>query len=208
MSKSPKRCASNVALIDMDGTVADYEGQLIADLSRMRAPCEPEITPRNLWKDIPHLEERIKAIRRQSGWWASLPPIQVSLDIVQMMYEMGFEVHVLTKEPMLTALAWTEKVEWCKRYLPYALPTITQDKSLVYGKILFDDYHDYMLPWLDARPRGLGLMLSSESNKRFRHRRVMKVPRRAGKKFFARLKEVLEQVMDREGREELKVNLR
>jgi len=34
-------------------------------------------------------------------------------------------------------------------------PNDSQKKSLVYGKVLVDDWPDYYLPWLGVRPRGL-----------------------------------------------------
>ena len=49
-----------------------------------------------------------------------------------------------------------EKVQWCDRHLadfPHQI-TITMDKGLVYGKLLVDDWPDYVLRWLRWRKRG------------------------------------------------------
>ena len=68
---------------------------------------------------------------------------------------MGFLLHVLTKGPKYTRAAWSEKADWCAENLPDALITVTQDKSLMYGRVLVDDYPPYFEKWLEVRPRGL-----------------------------------------------------
>jgi 5'-nucleotidase len=48
------------------------------------------------------------------------------------------------------------------------------NKSLVYGTFLYDDYLPYMEAWLKHRPRGLGIMPVTRSNRDFRHPQVVK----------------------------------
>ena len=52
--------------------------------------------------------------------------------------------------------------------------TITQDKGLVYGKVLVDDYPVYVVRWLEWRPRGLVIMPANPSNVRFTHPNVIR----------------------------------
>lgn len=64
-----------IALIDMDGTVADYEGQLLADLEHIRGPEEPVIT--NIWEHHgPHVTRRMSLIKNMPSWWKKLPVIE------------------------------------------------------------------------------------------------------------------------------------
>ena len=52
--------------------------------------------------------------------------------------------------------------------------TITRDKGLVYGKVLVDDYPQYIERWLKWRERGLVIMPANESNKYFNHQQVIR----------------------------------
>lgn len=160
------RHPENIALLDMDGTVCRMKEALDRDVTAVLQgqPVSPEVL------------DRIEAlIKRQPGWWRTLEPIGLGLAIAETLAHLGFRITVLTKGPKRAKNAWTEKFEWCEKYLPYANVTVTQDKSLVYGKILVDDYPEYMLGWLSRRPRGIGLMPAQEWNEKFSHPQVYKV---------------------------------
>ena len=45
---------------------------------------------------------------------------------------------------------------------------------MVYGKVLYDDYPEYMNQWIKNRPRGLGIMPSHSHNVDFQHPNVLK----------------------------------
>jgi hypothetical protein len=66
-------------------------------------------------------------------------------------------------------MAWTEKVQWCVEFIPDASITLTEEKAIVYGKILVDDYPPYFLPWLNVRPRGLVIAVAQPWNKDIEH---------------------------------------
>jgi 5'(3')-deoxyribonucleotidase len=159
----------DIALVDIDGTLADYDGQMLSDLERMRSPCESAITDLRAEEKHPHMAERMRLIRTRQGWWRNLPPIKSGLAVAKMMYDMGFCVHILTKGPRSATGAWTEKVEWSDDFVPFAKPMIVQDKSLVYGKVLFDDYPVYAEAWLKERKRGLCIMPDRPWNQGFEH---------------------------------------
>jgi 5'-nucleotidase len=143
-----------VALVDMDGTLCDYDGAMLRDLERLRSPGDPLVLPDN--DDMhPWLRERRDLIRRQPGWWRNLPKLKLGFDVFGELRELGFEVHVLTKGPVSTPSAWTEKLEWCQQHLEGVPVTMTMDKGLVYGKVLVDDWPPYVERWLQWRPRGL-----------------------------------------------------
>lgn len=156
---------NKIALVDMDGTIANYQEALTAEMIKLQAPGEP---PYQFYGERePHIEAREALIKRQAGFWRSLPKIQLGFDIVEDLRNIGYGLHILTKGPRTTISAWTEKVEWCKANLPDADITVTHDKSLVYGRVLIDDYPPYFLGWLKHRPRGLVICVAQECNEGF-----------------------------------------
>lgn len=166
--------SEKIALVDLDGTLVDYNGRMADDLAAMASPGEP------LWvsgmREVPAwIERRMDAIKRQPGWWLGLPDFRLGHDILGMLRDVGFDIHVLTKGPHRTTAAWTEKVEWCRSRLPADVKvTVTEDKGLVYGRVLVDDWPEYLLRWLERRPRGLGIMPTHDYNVGFRHERVVR----------------------------------
>lgn len=159
-----------IALVDLDGTLADYNEALERDLEAIRSPHEPVIDyDREYGKKTPYMKERIRIIRSQPGWWLNLKPIQKGFDILEELKKFGFTFHVLTKAPHSVPTAWTEKVQWCQEHLPNVDITISQDKSLVYGKILVDDWPPYADAWLEHRPRGLLIMPAQRWNEGYSH---------------------------------------
>ena len=171
------RDIEKIALFDMDQTLADYVGQLNRDLERLKAPQEPQI--KIFDRDTPeYLEQRMKLIKRQNGWWRNLPRLEIGFEIFRMAYNIGFDNQILTKGPKTTTSAWTEKVDWVRIELEEEYGQdfkvhITEDKGLVYGMVLCDDFPDYMERWLKNRPRGLGIMIKNEYNKDYSHDRVV-----------------------------------
>lgn len=138
---------TKVALIDMDGTVADYHGQLTKDLQGgTRTSAE---------------------MRSRPGWWENLPVIDLGMKTVELLHQMGYSLMVLSKGPYHDSQAWSEKVRWCRSHFPAewgVKVTLTEDKSLVYGQILVDDWPPYGIAWLERRPRGLLMVPASEWN--------------------------------------------
>lgn len=146
-----------VALVDMDGTLCDYEGAMSRDLERLRGPHEPPLEMKES-HSVPWLRERVELIRRQPGWWANLERLKLGFDVLEELRALQFEIHILTKGPAQATSAWSEKLQWCQRHVTDARVTVTMDKGLVYGKVLVDDWPEYILRWLTWRPRGLVIM--------------------------------------------------
>jgi 5'-nucleotidase len=161
-----------IALLDMDGTVADYAGQLATDLAPLMGPDEPKF---DMWDAPIHIQRRMWLIKKQPGWWLNLPRFEPGFEILEVLLSIGFKVHVLTKGPSHTTSAWTEKVEWCHKNLPKSVSTIiTEDaKDIIFGRVLVDDYVPFMEPWLKHRPRGVGIMPLDDGNKDFTHNQVV-----------------------------------
>jgi len=169
---------NRIALIDLDGTLADYDKAIRRDMELIRSPHEPpisgELVSFHKTNMPPYMKARAKMIRSQPGWWLNLEPLKYGFEVVELLKSYKFTLHVLTKAPHTVDGAWTEKVQWCKRYLPDTDITISQEKGLVYGKILFDDWPPYVVDWLKYRPRGLVIMIEHPWNKDFHHPQVIK----------------------------------
>lgn len=162
-----------IALFDLDGTLADYDEQLLKDLRSLASEYEPEPT---LYADIPYLEARRHVITSQVGWWLKLQKFQLGWDVLELVKEIGYSIVVLTKGPSTKHTAWAEKVEWCNLHLSeYADGvTITHDKGLVYGSVLVDDWPKYIEQWLKHRPRGLVIMPAHDHNSGYDHKNVIR----------------------------------
>lgn len=161
-----------VGLIDMDGTLYDYAGQLRRDLLKLKSPNE--ILPQNLWDEsLPWLKARMSLIKSQPGWWLNLPRLEPPLgwQIYEMAREIGFDIKIFTKGPASKSQAWAEKhtrilqdfgsdVSFCAD---------SENKSSVYGHFLCDDYTPYLSGWLNHRPRGLAIVIANQTNDYWDH---------------------------------------
>lgn len=148
-----------IALVDMDGTLCDYEGQLRREAA---AIVGPEV---NIHE--PKWEKLVDLIKQRPGFWRELPPLDFGFQVVDLLHQYSFDVHVLTKGPYRTTSAWTEKVDWCRKHLPNVPVTITENKGMVYGKVLVDDWIPYCEAWLKWRPRGKVIMPAHGYNEGF-----------------------------------------
>lgn len=183
----PKKQPKLIGLLDMDGTLCDHNGAFREALKPFIETfnVDPKKCPKFL-KDL---------VRSQPGFWRNLKPLELGMDIVNLLREHNFCLNVLTKGPSRTSIAWKEKMEWCREHMPDAAVTVTEDKSLTYGKILVDDWPRYAIEWLDNRPRGLVLMPAHEYNADFSHPQVVHVYE--DKRNWDEIKERVQQVVDR-----------
>lgn len=162
------KCPENIALLDMDGTVCDWHNQLQKDLKNVLGPDKDRLPAETLTK-IEHL------IRKQPGWYLGLEPLPLGFAIAELLREIGFTIMVATKATPKAANAWSEKAAWCMKHLPYASVTVSEDKTLLYGKILVDDYEKFADPWLKKRPRGYVILPDQPWNQGYEHPRVKRV---------------------------------
>jgi len=164
---------NKIALIDMDGTIANYEKGIRSGLDLLRSPGEP--IEEDIHNSSPWIEARCNLIKRQPYFWTNLERIELGFRVLDILRDSGYKLMVLTKGPTQTTSAWTEKRDWCHTHLPGVPVTITEDKGLVYGSVLFDDFPPYIEKWLEYRPRGRVLMLDYPYNKDFTHKNVLRV---------------------------------
>lgn len=165
----------NLALFDLDGSLANYDKAMMAALELLRSPGEEPIT--DLWasESMPWIKNRKDALSRIPGYWINLEPIPEGFAVYNAAIEIGFRTMVLTQCPAKKYYAAKEKIEWIHKHLGEDVPfDLTREKKGRYGKLLYDDYPDYMDQWLSKRPRGLGIMPVNESNKNYRHPQVIR----------------------------------
>lgn len=182
--------SEKVALIDLDGTLADYDGAMRRDMALISTPGE-EIA----WYDgaPAHMKARKTMIQDQPGWWLNLEPLPLGMQVVDIMGSLGFKMMILTKGPAKrNPNAWSEKVLWCRKHVPHIPVTIAADKGLVYGKVLMDDFPEYAERWLEWRKRGLVLMPAWPWNEGFSHPNVLRFTDKDLGEVRDRLKEIVE----------------
>lgn len=172
-----ERCKMAIALFDLDGTLADYSGQICHDYEALRYPEEPRVELDFHEDAIPYVRARLELIKRQPRWWANLPKFKLGFDILDIAHAVGFDIYISTKGPSTKPAAWAEKLEWChaniRRTIHWKM-IVSEDKSLVYGRVFVDDWPPYLEAWLEHRPRGLCIMPAHPYNKSFEHSNVVR----------------------------------
>jgi 5'-nucleotidase len=188
----------NTFLVDLDGSIADFDKRMKERLELLRGPGEPDYGDN--YDDVPsYIKARRDLIKRQPGFWRGLDRLDRGFEVVDYARSIGFRLNTLTKCPKKNPMAWTEKVEWCIENIPDALITLTEDKTNVYGKVLLDDYPPYFLPWLKVRPRGLVIAVAQPWNLGVTHPNLI----RYDGTNLDQVKEALDRAYRRVGRQSL-----
>ena len=175
-----------IALYDLDGTLADFDGAMEAGMRALAAPQELEAGqeiwfPREQATEPKHIKARRRAVKRQPGFWRDLPQLQLGMRLFREALRLKFVIDILTKAPRKNAPAWTEKVEWCEKNLPMEDEdneigiNLVTNKGRFYGRMLTDDYPPYIMKWLEHRPRGTVIMPACPWNADFTHPQVLRV---------------------------------
>jgi len=87
---------------------------------------------------------------------------------------LGYSNYVLTNGPAEPDTAWMEKKQWADdkaRDLPCI---VGRNKGLVYGRVLHDDWPEYIELWLAYRPRGLVIMPAHPYNLGYKHPNIVR----------------------------------
>lgn len=174
-----------IALIDMDGTLADYDLGMRTSLMELCSLEEavmfikPDIDLHRLEDKFPHWKARMDLIKQTPGWWERLPTLSIGIDVMLMCRKIGFDIHILTKGPKKTPSGWTEKLLWFNKHVLTKVPnagiTVTTTKGLTYGRVLVDDYPPYIEDWIAHRPRGLVIMPNQPWNRDFNHPQAIRI---------------------------------
>ncbi|HNC31944.1 MAG TPA: hypothetical protein PKX08_18170 [Cyclobacteriaceae bacterium] len=135
-----------IALIDLDGTLCDYQEMMSKRLLELR---EPSDNPEDELVEPPpqYILNRRQKIMTSPGFWISLRPIFAGIQLANLLTELKFDTYVLTKGPKNNPTAWSEKFEWCRIHVPHLKVIVSENKSLVYGDVLVDDWLPYVTQW-------------------------------------------------------------
>src|ERR1044071_7685603 len=109
---SPTGFKRPLALVDLDGTLADCSAAILERLAALR---QPDDSPDDELESEPpaHILARQQRIMSEPGFWRDLKPIPNGLRLVDLLLELEFDTFVFTKGPGDNASAWAEKFEWC-----------------------------------------------------------------------------------------------
>jgi len=154
-----------IALIDLGDTLADCAKALRETFAYMRQPDESE-GDETLIPLPSHLEARRQAVMTTPGFWRELQPRKEGFELLRILRDMGFRVHILTKGPYAAPHVWADKVAWCHAWLPDVPVIVTEDKSRVHGHLLVDDWLPYVKSWQRQWPTGLAIVPSQPWNVR------------------------------------------
>lgn len=178
MSEDPER----VCLFDLDGTLADFDGAMERGMRALASPMElahGDWFPREQSSEPDHIRSRRRMIKTQPGFWRNLEPLTTGFRLLHMALGHGFQISICSKAPRTNFPAWTEKIEWCHANLPMnqegIAVSLVENKGLVYGRVLVDDYPPYITGWLAHRPRGWVIMPAQSWNESFVADRVVRV---------------------------------
>jgi 5'-nucleotidase len=160
----PIKSAEPIALFDMDGTLADFDASMQRRLEELRSPGESPEADDTAFEEVPHVKARRRLIKSQPGFWRDLAPIRCGFQILEEARAQRFLCQILSKSPRKIPMAAGEKIEWCVKHVPDLPIVLSEDKGLVYGKLLCDDWPEYIERWLTWRPRGLVIAVAQRWN--------------------------------------------
>jgi 5'-nucleotidase len=199
--EKPKQSNETVSLVDLDGVLADYDGAMQKSLDSLSAP-EEKVEETGYHKPhSQHVWARMNLIKESGEWWENLPRFKLGFDVLDILRELDYYISILTQGPKANPVAWSHKVKWCFKNVPDLDITITRNKGLVYGKVLVDDYPEYIQQWLEFRPRGLVIMPAHKYNLNFKHPNAI----RYDGTNLDKVRTALEMVKNRKSGEELKL---
>jgi 5'-nucleotidase len=162
-------------LIDMDGTLVNYEDRLIEDMKKLMSPEEKE--PEDWLDELkPHLKARMTLIKSQPGWWRKLPPLKLGMDVFTLAQLMNFQIEILTKGPQSNRAAWAEKAECIDAFFgrEVIMNVVGKEKKNYFGHVLCEDWVPFLDDWLKHRPRGLGILIHNKKNADYKHENVIR----------------------------------
>lgn len=135
-----------ILLIDMDGVLADFEGQTQRKgrEAGLDAGQLALVATRTTWDmlDLPTLHvEPLRALWYAPGFFASMDPILGALDTTRDLMD-RHDVFFCSAPLPRHATCAQEKLAWLDAHLGHAASqrlVLTHDKTLVYGDVLVDD---------------------------------------------------------------------
>jgi hypothetical protein len=139
MSPGDPASGRRIALFDLGGTLCDCTERLRDGMSEFEAESRERLEQ--------DLEVRRRLVMGQPGFWCDLPRLPLGFELLEMVQQAGLDVFITTKGPSDAPQVWADKVTWCRRHIPGLPVVVTEDKSVVYGDLLVDDWFPYVEAW-------------------------------------------------------------
>lgn len=163
-----------IALVDMDGTLFDYEGSLKNELAKLRSPFEKEIGF-NFKENPKYIQNRIDLITGYESFWADMPKFKLGWDVLEILQDLDYQIDILTQGPRRNPVAWSGKKKCIDKHFGEDFNiTQTRNKGRVYGKVLVDDFPGYIENWLRWRKNGQVIMPANDFNQDFKNSQVIR----------------------------------
>lgn len=163
-----------IALVDMDGTLADFSRGMREAMEKLEGPNESwDYHDYDQDTEPPFMRARRRLVKSRPGFWSELPRFQLGFDVTEILIKLDFDITIFTKAPRTQIAAYSEKALWCREHLdfPHQI-SMVQDKGHHYGKVLVDDWPLYIKRWLMHRPRGTVIMPAHKYNANFQDPQV------------------------------------
>ena len=135
-----------MVLIDMDGTIADFDSRAYALLAARHPevklpPFEQRAYP--LSRCVPPPQRQlVTALFKEAGFFRGLIPIEGAVEALHQMLAEGIDVRLCSSPLSSSPRCASEKIEWVVAHLgqPWVDRLIlTRDKTLIRGTLLIDD---------------------------------------------------------------------
>lgn len=160
----PEPAVQPTALVDLGGTLCDTGPALREGLLRLRGREHANAGFAIESSDPEQAETERRLVMEAPGFWRALPTLRLGFDLLGLLKVEGFRVHIVTKGPYSAPQAWADKVMWCRRHVPGLPVVVTDDKSLVHGHVLVDDWLPYVEGWQLRWSTGLAIIPAQSWN--------------------------------------------
>jgi len=163
-----------VFLIDVDQVLADFVPPAIEAMSQVLGrPWSLDEAPPDEWDMFTVLSEKeqeaVDAIIDAPGWCSALKPIEGSREAVEELRRHS-DVYVVTAHRR-KAREWVyERERWLVEHFGFDRGHIvhTGAKYLISGGYFLDDHPGKVVDWTVCNPRGVGMVWSTEHNRRLK----------------------------------------
>jgi 5'-nucleotidase len=156
-----------VVLCDLDGISADFLTEL---LGRYNNDHKQYLTVENITRPELHenidIGERIYDYIRKPGFYSVLRPIDGAIEALEELNKLCTLVVLST--PSQAAESATEKILWCKKYLPFIHRRhlmFGAMKELVYGDFFIDDMVPNLEKWKARHQDGYTITIDYPNNR-------------------------------------------
>jgi 5'-nucleotidase len=165
-------------LVDMDGVIADYDGELLQRWRSRHAdkfyiPLE-ERTTFYVKDNYPEeLKPLVAEILLEAGFFRNMLPVPGAKEALEEMQARGLEVFICTSPLSSYKNCVLEKYEWVEEYLGPSWVrqiVLTKDKTIIKGDILIDDKP--LITGAEEHPEWEHILYDRPYNKGVHRRRI------------------------------------